>query len=86
MSLAYLDGEYCSVIRSRAIQGNPASRFRANLWPTAPVVSIPASATTDRFDVRRVTGRPLDEDTQYGNRQSPARHGRHGMSLDKISH
>jgi hypothetical protein len=32
-----------------------------------------ASATSGPFDLGRVTGRPLDEDTQYGIRQSSAR-------------
>jgi len=43
-----------------------------------------ASATTGPFDVGRVTGRPLDEDTQYGIRQSSV--SRSSISLDKISH
>ena len=33
----------------------------------------PASATLGPFDVGRVTGRPLDEDTHYGILQSSAR-------------
>jgi hypothetical protein len=33
----------------------------------------PASATSGPFDVGRVTGRPLDEDTQYGIPQFSAR-------------
>jgi len=33
----------------------------------------PAPAMSGPFDVGRVTGRPLDEDTQYGIRQSSAR-------------
>jgi hypothetical protein len=53
-----------------AIQGNRASWFRTNLSPTA---QNPASATSGPFDVGRVTGRPLDEDTQYGIRQFSAR-------------
>ena len=33
----------------------------------------PASATSGPFDVGRVTGRPLDEDTQYGIHRFSAR-------------
>jgi hypothetical protein len=46
---------------------------QSDLSPTALVVLKPASATSGPFDVGRMTGRPLDEDTQCGIRQFSAR-------------
>ena len=42
-----------------------------------------AQRTTGPFDAVRVTGRPIDEDTQYGIRQFSATKS---ISLDKVSH
>jgi hypothetical protein len=50
------------------------------------VVSKPRERNVGTFDVGRVTGRPLDGDTQYGIRQFSARSSKQKLSLDKISH
>jgi hypothetical protein len=62
------------VVPSAALFREIASHDSAPICRPLPWSSQnPASATSGPFDVGRATGRPLDEETQYGIRQFSAR-------------